>query len=201
MKYFKKIIGKKCYLSPICYDDAQAYTEWLNDLQVAMNMDIVDQQISLYREKDILENMIRKGEYIFGIIDMDTNKLIGNCGLHEINQKDQSCILGIFIGEKDYWNQGYGEEASTLILDYAFSVLNMHNVSLKVFEFNKRAVRCYEKCGFKIIGRKRESFFFAGKRFDEIYMDILAQEFKSPYIVNVMNHTEKTTKPSKLEIV
>jgi RimJ/RimL family protein N-acetyltransferase len=63
----------------------------------------------------------------------------------------------------------------------------MNNIMLEVFGFNKRALKAYEKVGFKIIGHRREAIMMAGEKHDEIYMDILASDFKSPFIKKVLN--------------
>jgi RimJ/RimL family protein N-acetyltransferase len=56
---------------------------------------------------------------------------------------------GIFIGNKNYWNKGYGTEAMKLLLDYGFNLLNLNNIMLSVYSFNQRATKSYLKCGFK----------------------------------------------------
>jgi RimJ/RimL family protein N-acetyltransferase len=179
MTYYRKIAGSKCYLSPICLEDAEQYTVWLNDLEVSINLDLFSKTISVYNERDFLDNILKNNENIFGIIDSKTNKLIGNCGLLFPDWIDGCAEFGIFIGEKKYWGKGYGKEATMLILDYGFNVLNLHNIILRVYSFNKRAIKLYEQCGFKIIGKRRESRTIAGKRYDIILMDILSTEYKS----------------------
>jgi len=62
-------------------------------------------------------------------------------------------------------------------LDYGFKALNLHNVFLKVYSFNERAVKSYEKIGFKIIGRNREALLRDKERHDIILMDILYNDF------------------------
>lgn len=186
MKYFKKIIGDKCYLSPINLEDAEQYTEWLNDLEVSKNLVVFSQPIGLDKEKMILEDMIKRGNQIFAIIDIKTDKLIGNCSLFTIEYKHRKAEFGIFIGDKSYWGKGFGTEATELILDYGFNILNLHNILLKVYNFNNKAIRCYEKAGFHYIGKRRESIIIGGRKYDEIYMDILSNEFKSIYVKKVM---------------
>ena len=186
MKYFKKIIGDKCYLSPINLEDAEQYTEWLNDLEVSKNLVVSSQSIGLDKEKMILEDMIKRGNQIFAIIDIKTDKLIGNCSLFTIEHEHRKAEFGIFIGDKSYWGKGFGTEATELILDYGFNILNLHNILLKVYNFNKKAIHCYEKAGFHYIGKRRESIIIGGRKYDEIYMDILSNEFKSIYVKKVM---------------
>ncbi|MBN2461515.1 MAG: GNAT family N-acetyltransferase [Candidatus Cloacimonetes bacterium] len=185
MKYYRKLIGDKCYLSPINMDDAPKYTEWLNDMEIIQYLDIANQQLNLEKERIILEEMIKKGNQIFAIVLLETDELIGNCSLFDIDQRNRSAELGIFIGEKKYWNRGYGTEAIRLLLDYGFNILNMNNILLEVYSYNEKGLHTYEKAGFKIIGRRREAKYMAGKYWDIIFMDITAAEFASIYIKKV----------------
>ena len=111
-------------------------------------------------------------------IETEKGVHIGNIGLHEIDYKDGKATLGIMIGEKGCWDQGYGTDAVRALLRFAFQELNLHRVSLEVFDFNERAIRCYEKCGFRKEGVLRESVFRSGRYQNEILMSILRQEFE-----------------------
>lgn len=177
MKYFKKIVGERIYLSPVNPEDNEKYVEWLNDLKLSLNLTMAPKIISLEKEKEILENMSKEG-YNFAIVEKEKDKVIGNCGLMDVEFVHGTAELGIFIGEKDYWNKGYGTEVINLLLDYAFNLLNLNNIMLKVHSFNKRAVKCYKKCGFKEIGRRRNAFVVGEDKYDDIFMDILAEEFE-----------------------
>ncbi len=180
MKYYKQLIGQKCYLSPPAIEDAGIYCAWLNDFNISQYLEPT-YSITPEEEIEILKNL-RKENKIFGIHEMQTDKLIGSCGLHEIHPVNQTAMMGIFIGETDYWNKGIGTEASSLLIDYGFNVLNLHNIYLYVYEYNKRAIATYKKIGFRESGRRRQGRFFAGKRHDIIIMDLLSEEFTSPYI-------------------
>ena len=174
--YFKKMIGPKCYLSPIDENDAEKFTEWLNDLEVTQYLPgLYSGVINVRKEKELLEKISK--EHNYSIIDLNTDELLGNCGFHYVDHINQTCEVGIFIGNKNFWNKGYGTEALSLLLDYGFNALNFHNISLRVVSYNERAIRSYEKLGFKIIGRKRESVSKDKERHDMILMDILNQEF------------------------
>ena len=138
--YFKKIIGKKCYLSPIDINDVEKYTEWLNDLEILRNLQLYAATISMENEKEYLKNLSKDHNY--GIIDLETNELIGNCGFMDIDFINQTAEIGMFIGNKSFWNKGYGAEAFSLLIGYGFKALNLHNIMLKVFEYNKSAIKC-----------------------------------------------------------
>ena len=174
-KYFRKMTGKRCYLSPIDVNDAEKFTEWLNDLEVTQNLTLYPQIISVDSEKRFLERL--SNEHTYSIIDNDTNELIGNCGYTVIDHINQTAEIGIFIGNKNYWNRGYGTEALSLLMDYGFKALNLHNVFLRVYSCNERAKKCYEKTGFKTMGKNREALLRDGKRYDIVFMDILRDEF------------------------
>ncbi|MFZ5969856.1 MAG: GNAT family N-acetyltransferase [Bacillota bacterium] len=183
--YFKKMVGKKCYLSPICVDDYVKYTKWTNDMDVTAGLILSASQLTLDKEKEILERLSNT-EFNFAIIDLEREELIGNIGFPRIDHVNKVAELGIFIGNKDYWGKGYGVEAIQLLLDFGFSILNLHNIHLRVYSYNKPALKCYVKAGFKEVGRLRETKQIAGVRYDEIYMDILAKEFNSIYIKDII---------------
>jgi RimJ/RimL family protein N-acetyltransferase len=81
------------------------------------------------------------------------------------------------IGEAEARGRGYGTEAAHLMLDYAFTALGLHSVSLTCAEFNIAGQRAYTKAGFMECGRIRENIWYAGQYWDTIYMDCLESEF------------------------
>ena len=183
MKYFKKLVGERIYLSPRSIEDLEKYTEWMNNFEVTDYTGRSHQIMTIEAEKRYLEENINE-EAVFAIVDIEKDKLIGSIGLHKVNHFKRTATLGIFIGDKDYRNKGYGTEAIKLILDYGFNYLNLNNINLDLLEFNERAFACYKKCGFKEYGRRRKSEFVDGKYYDRISMDILEEEFTGKYIKN-----------------
>ena len=173
--YYKKLIGKKCYLSPIDLKDTEKYTEWLNDLEITKYTTLYGKILNTENEKASLEKLSK--EHNYAIIDLYTNELIGSCGFMNLDQLNQSAEVGIFIGNKNYWNKGYGTEALQVLLDYGFKALNLHNVMLCVFPFNERAIKSYEKTGFKLIGKRRGATRRGNETFDLIFMDITYDDF------------------------
>ena len=177
MKYFKKLPGEHIYLSPISVEDAEQYCQWINNLEIAKYLIFANQQIGVYKEQKLLTQLIEQGAHIFSIVENETDTLLGNCSLFNFNQQDSSAELGIFIGSEKHLGKGYGTEAINLLLDYGFNLLNLHNIMLDVYSYNTRAIKSYLKCGFRFIGRRREAKMIGGKRFDQIFMDLLANEF------------------------
>src|SRR5262249_33278215 len=113
----------------------------------------------------------------FAIYERATMRPIGTAGLVSINHLNQTAELGIGIGERDCWGRGFGIEATRLVLDYAFNVLGLHNVMLRVFSYSERAIRAYRRVGFREIGRRRQAQRIGAQVYDVVLMDCLATEF------------------------
>lgn len=183
MKYFKKLLGDRIYLSPRNVEDVEKFTEWMNDFEVTDYIGRSGAIMSLEGERKYLQEDSNP-EATFSIITLEEDKLIGTISLERINHLDRTATLGIFIGDKNYLSKGYGTEAINLILDYGFNYMNLHNIKLHVLSFNERALKCYKKCGFKETGKIRENKFINGRYYDTISMDILEYEFNESYIKN-----------------
>jgi RimJ/RimL family protein N-acetyltransferase len=181
MKYFRKLVGDKCFLSPVSLEDVERYTEWVNDLEIGQFVLFSSTVFDVSKERAALQDLM-ENSVVFAIIEKDTNKAIGNCGLHVVNSVHRHAQFGIFIGEKTYWNQGIGTEATALLLDYGFNIMNLNNISLEVVAYNKRAIRSYEKGGFQYVGRRRKYNYMAGEYHDVLIYDMLAEDFQSPYV-------------------
>ncbi len=184
MKYYKKLVGDRIYLSPMSIEDAEKYVEWFCDFSMTDGIKKSASIMTTEAEREWLEKSLKNNNMTFAIINLETDEIIGNCGLMNINQKDRFGEVGIFIGDEKNRSNGYGAEALRLLLDFGFNYQNLNNIMLGVMSFNERAIACYKKIGFKEIGRRRECYFLNGKYYDKIYMDMLAREFKVDYIRN-----------------
>jgi RimJ/RimL family protein N-acetyltransferase len=116
--------------------------------------------------------------YMFLIYTLEEGRLIGEVGLDAPQWEHGDAFIGIGLGERDYWGKGYGSEAMRLIVRFAFNELNLERVSLSVFDYNPRAIRSYEKVGFKEEGRERGFLYRDGGRADLIFMGILRDEWQ-----------------------
>ena len=187
MANFKKLIGEKCYLSPCSQEEAEKWTEWDNDLEIALPLgDEAYTPYTLEKMRDILAEVSKHQSHIFSIVNLETDTTIGRCLLFNIDQVNRQATLGIVIGEKEYWGHGYGQDAIKLLLDYGFNLLNLNNIMLGTFSFNKRAQACFRKAGFKEFGRRRQARIIGEKKFDLVLMDMLAHEFDSPYVIQII---------------
>lgn len=187
MKYYKKLLGDRIYLSPRNTEDYEIFAEWLNDPQVADYIGRSGKIMTNEGEKEYLEKN-NNPEATFSIVDLNNDKLLGSISIEAIDHLNRCGTLGIFIGDGNYRNNGYGTEAIKLVLEYGFKYLNLKNIKLDLVSANERAYRCYQKCGFKEYGRRRKCYFINGKYYDKISMDILDEEFEGDYIRNKNIH-------------
>jgi RimJ/RimL family protein N-acetyltransferase len=178
------IVGEKIALGPVQKSMLPAFERWGNDFAVTMMSR--DQLLPLSREQTEAEYEQRgrrktSGDFIeFAIYERASWRLIGTANLRHINHVMRNASYGIVIGEKDCWGKGYGTETTILMLDYAFTVLGLHNVLLSTYGYNERGVRAYTRAGFRVVGRWREAARVSDQVYDIIFMDCLSTEFRSP---------------------
>ena len=179
------IVGERVALGPIRRDLIETLLRWSNDFAVRRSFGIpepttLEQQAALY-DRAIADN----DAAFFTLYARDGWRPIGFTYLEGIVWRDRTAEFGILIGEADARGKGYGTEATTLMLDYAFTALGLHSVMLRVYAYNLAGKRAYEKAGFREFGRRRESKLMGGRLWDQIYMEALATEFTSPLLARL----------------
>ncbi len=169
--------GEKCVLRPLRLEDAKILSDIASDIEVRDYLSNVFPYTDVGEEEFIrrINSQRVPTDIVFGI-EAD-EKLIGTAGIHRINWASRNGYFGIAIFDKNYWNMGIGTEATSLILKYAFEYLNLHKILLEVYEYNKRAIRVYEKLGFKKEGVLRKNHYLKGKYYDVIVMGIFQEEY------------------------
>ncbi|MFH1145993.1 MAG: GNAT family N-acetyltransferase, partial [bacterium] len=149
----KTIKGKKVYLRPLRLTDAPRFTAWLKD--PAVNKYTTRKAVSLKEERKWIRNLRKHKNTCCLAMDTKDGVHIGSIGA-EAQQKDKYGLLGILIGDKQYWDKGLGTEAMELFVSYVFKKWKLHRVELDVYEYNPRAIKVYKRLGFKVEGRRRE---------------------------------------------
>jgi RimJ/RimL family protein N-acetyltransferase len=112
------------------------------------------------------------------MIDVE-GRAVGHARLHTLDQAHRSARFAIGLFDVMVWSRGYGTEATRLVLRYAFEELGLHRVDLRVLEYNRRAIACYEKCGFVREGLERDSALVAGEWQSDVRMSILEHEYRA----------------------
>jgi RimJ/RimL family protein N-acetyltransferase len=170
--------GSKVLLRAIDRDAVEPNYRWINDREVTRFL-AIGYPVSRAYEAQFLERASGQNSFsgVHLAIETKDGVYIGNVGLHDANVEHRTATLGIVIGEKDYWANGYGRDAIITLLRFGFEEMNLNRVSLHVFDFNERAIACYKKCGFEIEGRLRENYYGEGSYHDVIVMGVLRDEF------------------------
>lgn len=171
--------GKLVKLVPINKEkDPELWAKWNTDSEYTRLLDVgPSYPFSKKQIEDWLEEGLEES-CEFAIHAIEDDKSIGDIGLGGFDRAAGTAWVGIGIGEPEYRGKGYGTDAMKALLRYAFEELNLHRVNLSVFDFNKRAIRSYEKCGFKYEGLSREFILKEDKRWDIWNMGILHAEWQ-----------------------
>jgi [ribosomal protein S5]-alanine N-acetyltransferase len=173
------LIGSKVYLRPVEAEDAAIVVPWFNDPDVTRLL-LRYRPLTLAEEIEFLQRMrSSETDLVLGIALCETDALIGMTGLHHIEARNRHASFGISIGEKQHWGKGYGTEATGLVIRHAFQTLNLNRLWLHVYEYNTRAIRVYEKLGFRMEGRLRQDTFREGRYWDTLVMGVLREEVES----------------------
>ena len=159
-------------------DDLEQWAGWLRNNEYQRLLD--DSPATLHTPAEIKEWLEKDlATYtLFGIRTLAEDRLIGFVELNGFDWSARSAWVGIGIGLPEYWGKGYGTEAMNLLAVYAFETVNLNRVNLTVFEYNQRAFRSYQKCGFKEEGRMRQLMLRNDRRWDMIFMGLLREEWK-----------------------
>jgi RimJ/RimL family protein N-acetyltransferase len=177
------IEGESVALGPLRRELLPLYLRWINDFGTTRTLGIPTQPMTLEQERTWYERAAAdEARFSFTIYERASGKPIDNCSLFDVHILHRRAEVGIMIGEPAMRGRGFGAEAMRLLLDYGFTVLGLHSVTLSVYAYNHAARRSYEKAGFREAGRRRESRWFNGRYWDEITMDILETEFESPVL-------------------
>lgn len=164
------IKGENIFLKKLTLEDAsEEYCGWLNDPEV--NKNLVTKKISSIQLEEYINGKNNSAKcLLLGIFDRINNKHIGNIKLEPIEFQEKKAVIGVLIGNKNYWGRGAATEAVKLAKEYAFGELNLSELSLGVFPDNKAAIKVYEKNGFKIDRVEEKSVMVNGQLFDNLIM-------------------------------
>ena len=173
--------GNAVYLDALDRADIPLLGAWWRSIELSqfLSQDAIFPQTE-EDETAWFESMRKdRDSYVFAIRRIDTDALVGTTSLFQFNWRTRKCLFGIALGDPTVWGKGYGTDATQITLRYAFQELNMNRVQLYVYEFNERAKRVYEKTGFRVEGRLRQSSYREGKHYDEFVMAILREDWEA----------------------
>ena len=170
------LVGTKVYLRPLEEADAAECHVWLNDPDVRRTLAVRGVPHTEASSRAWIRSLDPRRDQVFAIVTNEGGLYVGNCGLHDIDPVDRHATLGIVIGRKDRWGQGFGAETVRLLCRHAFDDLNLHKVCLSCYATNERGLRLYARAGFTVEGRRREQVFIDGRWVDEILLGLVRGE-------------------------
>jgi RimJ/RimL family protein N-acetyltransferase len=182
------IVGRKVALGPMSSELLPVYHRWANDFAVELMGGEIVRPATIDSVAADIEHYTRSRNRVhFTIYEAITLQPIGWVNLRDIEYEHRTATLGISINEKSLWGRGYGTEATTLMVDYGFRILGLHNIMLDTFSANQRAINTYLRVGFREIGRRREAYRIGTRVYDIVFMECLADEFTSslPPVIEV----------------
>lgn len=158
--------------TPVESDVYGNWWKWFNDEEVTKYLDKGHERNTVQKQMEFFKKYSRsKKDLILAICDKDTEKHIGATAIHSIqNDKWFFGYFGIVIGEKDFWNKGFGTEVWRLMTQHAFDNLKLDFLMTKIFTDNKAALRIAQKMGFKIIRRLKKDIIKNGKGIDRLLL-------------------------------
>jgi len=173
------LTGVRVRLTALSSADAPVLARWQADTDYLRHLDA---QPAFPKNESQMAEWVRDGQrgrenFLFGIRTTAEDFLIGFIELGEIQWTHRTAWLAVGIGEPEYRGLGYGHEAMTLALEFAFRELNLHRIQLTVFSYNDRAIALYEKLGFQREGTFREALDRDSQRHDMYLYGLLRREW------------------------
>lgn len=158
--------------------DLAAVTRWYRDEEIARLTRYQTRLMSVPEiERFFSGRLLAPDALAYTIHELPARRLIGFTTFSSLDADNGTVLFHITIGERDAWGRGLGTETTELMLEHAFERLGLNRVGLTVFAFNARAIRAYEKAGFRVEGRLREAIQRDGRHWDEIQMGVLRSEW------------------------
>lgn len=172
------LIGKRVYLRPLAKEDLVHLRKWSQDAEIRA---LIGEAAPMSRADS--ESFLRKvyddsSREWFVVVIRKSDQVIGEAGLLRMDPAWRATDVSVIIGQKEEWGKGYGTETIHLLLDYAFRHLNFHRVAIGVVGFNERAIRFWERVGFRKEGVHRDEYYYDGKYYSFVMMSILEDEFR-----------------------
>ena len=124
----------------------------------------------------------RDDEVLWAISEKKTGRCIGHVGLYKIDPRVRKAEFAIVIGDQKWWGKGVGCSATIAMIDWGFDQLNLHKISLSVLAGNRRAIKLYEKLGFRREGALRDEQFRDRKYVDVVLMSVLDDEWRAAHL-------------------
>ena len=168
----------RIYLRLMTRDDTENIIKWRNNDAVRSQF-IYQKLFTKESHEKWIETMIDTGKVVQMVIMLvEGDRPIGSVYVRDIDMEHKKGEYGVFIGEEDCLGKGYGTEAAELMTEYAFEYIGLHKLMLRVYADNERAIRSYEKAGFKKEAYLKDDVYVQGQYRDIVLMARINNEDK-----------------------
>jgi len=168
--------------TPLQMENIHTHFRWNNDPELnRLDSEIPYEEESFGTFKKRFETLCNEpspAHRDFEIHDVEEGTLIGVAYVAHISEYHEHALVGVTIGERDYWRQGYGKESLRLLLRYCFEELKLHRVSAEAFEYNTAWRKLIEQIGFEQEGTAREYLYRDDQYWDKILYALLEEEYR-----------------------
>lgn len=171
--------GASVRLRPPLEADADARLALGRDAGIAEMFGVSRQDVPPLTREEVQRWFQALAEHPHAWVIESGQTFIGLIRLDRVDLQDRRASMAVGIYDPASLGRGLGSEAIKLLLGHAFGAMGLHRIGIRVLAYNKRAIRAYEKCGFVIEGRERETAFVNGAWHDDIMMGLLEHEFRA----------------------
>lgn len=175
----KFITGEKIYLRPFVDEDVDLLFEGLNDSSVRETLFTFRPKTKHELLEEYRKDSSNPNTILFTICELQSEKAVGITAFYRVDYVSRAAVFFLSIYNPAKWSSGYGTEATKIMIDYAFDILNLNRIQLHVSMENPRAIEIYKKCGFVVEGTLRQAMYHNNRYVDFYVMGILREEYYS----------------------
>ncbi|MFH1454214.1 MAG: GNAT family protein [Armatimonadota bacterium] len=172
------LLGEKVRLWTLEREDLLKFYIWVNDPNVVYMAGLHPLPKSFQEVQMWYDSIMRSPNQRIFAIKTQENEHIGSIELVDIDLRCRKCEMGIFIGDPDYLDKGYGYDAVKVMLNFAFKQLNMNRVAVRVIDYNTKAMEFFKGLGFKSEGVMCQDYFANGAYYNVHIFGLLAKGWK-----------------------
>ncbi len=165
---------------PVEKEDLKLLHKWENDFELIMYSRSKPMNfVNMTQLEKQYEEWVKDEKHFHFLVELVDSKM--PIGVARIEQHSwgnvKTAELGTYIGKKELWGKGIGRQISVALLEMAFHQLNAERCEAWSVEYNIRAHKTLEECGFKKGGAVRQTAFVNGRKWNGLHFDILREEY------------------------
>lgn len=174
------LVGNFTYLRAVEESDLEILRDWRNIPEFRINFR-EHRELNLENQKEWFNRIFRNpNDFMFVIIDKETNEVIGACGLLYTNWIIRSSDFSFYIGKDElYIDEKFSMDAANILIRYGFNDLNLNKIWMELYEFDNKKLDFFKnKLKFSTDGKLRKNAFAKGRYWDSFIISLLSSEYQ-----------------------